>query len=141
MFAAGIGGGIVLTVLLDDDRDAPRSAAAEGGQRRPLLVVTLRRVGAATPIEGAISFVRVRGPSFMRHDGRFDNQDFEVSYRVPAAGTVTLTSFQRTCGGNCGFLDPPSERCTREIEVGDDEVVRASITVDFARGCTIAVDR
>ena len=139
VFALGAGAGALAVALAGDDSGGSAPAAAKPEPPRPRLVVTQRVVGQTYPIEGAISFLRLRGPGAMRYDARFSHQDFEVDYPVRIPGAFTLTSYQRTCGGNCAFLDRPSERCERTFRIAKGQVVRASITVDFARGCTIAI--
>jgi hypothetical protein len=54
-----------------------------------------------------------------------------------APGRYVVTSYQRPCDGNCGYLDPPTDRCTRTITLapGDD----VALTARFApgRGCRL----
>jgi hypothetical protein len=49
-----------------------------------------------------------------------------------APGRYVVTSYQRPCDGNCGYLDPPTDRCRQAVTLGaDDDVV---LTVEFAPG-------
>lgn len=53
-------------------------------------------------------------------------------------GRHRLVSYIRTCDGNCGFLDPPSKRCSRVVMLRNG--VTRSLTVRLLdRGCRIVV--
>ena len=54
-------------------------------------------------------------------------------------GSYRFVSFQRPCDGNCSVLDPPTDRCSREIVVVRDLPVRARITVRPGAGCTVTI--
>ena len=117
------------------------TAQASTGQasERPAghLVIKNIRVGDGIPIEGAITFVRVKRPS-----GRV-----VLTRRLPASDRLTLplrpgryrlVSWQRLCDGNCGTLDPPSHRCARSLTIRPAERLRATIRVNYAvAGCVI----
>ena len=63
--------------------------------------------------------------------------------RLPA-GVYRVSSWLRPCSGNCGLLDPPTDRCSRRIRLlpHKSESVRALITVRRpGRDCTIRVRR
>jgi hypothetical protein len=54
-----------------------------------------------------------------------------------AAGRYRLLSWQRTCDGNCGYLDPPSDQCSEGFEVRHDQGLAATVTVRYGSGCRI----
>jgi hypothetical protein len=105
------------------------------------LAIRKIRVGDAIPIEGAITFIRVKRPS-----GRV-----VLTRRLPASDRITLplrpgryrlVSWQRLCDGNCGTLDPPSHRCARPLTMMAGERLRATIRVNYAAaGCVIRLRR
>ena len=104
------------------------------------LAITKIRVGDAIPIEGAITFIRVKRPS-----GRV-----VLTRRLPASDRLTLplrpgryrlVSWQRLCDANCGTLDPPSDRCARSLTITAGERLRATIRVNYAVGCVIRLRR
>ena len=104
------------------------------------LAIRKIRVGDAIPIEGAITFIRVKRPS-----GRV-----VLTRRLPASDRLTLplrpgryrlVSWQRLCDGNCGTLDPPSDRCARSLTITAGERLRATIRVNYAVGCVIRLRR
>jgi hypothetical protein len=122
-------------------RPAVRSAA-HSAAARPAGHLAIRkiRVGDAIPIEGAITFIRVKRPS-----GRI-----VLTRRLPAsdrrtlplpAGRYRLVSWQRLCDANCGTLDPPSDRCARSLTITAGERLRATIRVNYAVGCVIRLRR
>src|SRR5262249_37373575 len=107
-----------------------RPTVHPAGSVRPAGHLAIRkvRVGDAIPIEGAITFVRVKRPS-----GRV-----VLTRRLPDSDRITLplrpgryrlVSWQRLCDGNCGTLDPPSHRCARSLRVRAGERLRATIRV------------
>jgi len=119
-----------------------QAGAAQAGVRPAgHLVIKKIRVGDAIPIEGAITFVRVKRPS-----GRA-----VLTRRLPASDRLTLplrpgryrlVSWQRLCDGNCGTLDPPSHRCARSLTIRPAERLRATIRVNYAAaGCVIRLRR
>jgi len=119
-----------------------RPAAHPAGPARPAghLAIKKIRVGDAIPIEGAITFIRVKRPS-----GRV-----VLTRRLPAsdrrtlplpAGRYRLVSWQRLCDGNCGTLDPPSDRCARSLTIRAGERLKATIRVNYAVGCVIRLRR
>ena len=57
-----------------------------------------------------------------------------------APGSYRLVSFQRPCSGNCGFLDPPTDTCSREMVVAPDRSVEATVTVRPGEGCSVEVE-
>jgi hypothetical protein len=49
-----------------------------------------------------------------------------------APGRYVVTSYQRPCDGNCGYLDPPTDRCRTTVTLAaDDDIV---LNVEFAPG-------
>ena len=118
-------------------RSAARLASAHPAGH---LAIRKIRVGDAIPIEGAITFIRVKRPS-----GRV-----VLTRRLPASDRLTLplrpgryrlVSWQRLCDGNCGTLDPPSDRCARSLTITAGERLRATIRVNYAVGCVIRLRR
>ena len=121
----------------------PVRSAVHPASARPAGHLAIRKilVGDAIPIEGAITFVRVKRPS-----GRV-----VLTRRLPAsdrltlplpAGRYRLVSWQRLCDGNCGTLDPPSHRCARWLTLRAGERLRATIRVNYAApGCVIRLRR
>jgi hypothetical protein len=61
-----------------------------------------------------------------------------VTVDLPA-GAYTLGSYARVCSGNCGNLEPPTDRCSTEAELKGDAASTASI-VARPGGCTIKLD-
>ena len=70
------------------------------------------------PVEGAYSYARVE------RDGKTVVQVRLSAALVPRAvirldsGSYRLVSFQRNCNGNCHFLGPPSDECSRRSRCG-----------------------
>jgi hypothetical protein len=108
---------------------------ARSGSAKLLVQQTIDRNGP-TPIEGAYSYVRIENSS----GGKVTEQ------RLPSDGTAsipldpgsyTLISYQRTCDGNCGNLDPASDTCSGGFTAAEDRSLSATITVTYGSGCKI----
>ena len=91
--------------------------------------------------EGSYSYIRVehtsgdklleeRLPEATGHSPTFVS---EAVLRVDP-GEYRFVSFQRTCDGNCGSLDPPSDECKQVVRV--DEPAELTVTVRPGEGCT-----
>ena len=86
-------------------------------------------------IEGQVSYLIVRD-----EDGRIVAERAFSGLRPNRAaidarlapGRYVVTSYQRPCDGNCGYLDPPTDRCRTTVTLAtDDDVI---LTVEFAPG-------
>jgi hypothetical protein len=100
--------------------------------------VIQRTSDAAVYVEGSISYVRVTEGSRTILDAEPQGVGQRRVLNVALdPGTYLLTSYQRPCGGNCGTLDPPTDRCSTEFRI---KGVGAQATVLIAlrpgEGCT-----
>ncbi len=89
-------------------------------------------------IEGSISFVRVRaadGEVVVRR--RTAKARFRMVRKLPP-GRYRVVSYQRPCDGNCGFLDPPTDRCARRVRVLSGGLTDVRVTLRPYRGCTMS---
>ena len=102
-----------------------------------LNVRQLRQPGPI-PVEGAYSYARVE------REGKTVVQVRLSGALVPRAGirldsgSYRLVSFQRNCNGNCHFLGPPSDECSRAFSVRARESVTATVRVTYGTGCRIS---
>ena len=91
-------------------------------------------------VEGSYSYVRVERDGTSVQEVRLSGE------RIPRAtihldpGTYRLVSFQRPCDGNCSRLDPPTDRCSHEIEAAAGGRVEATVRLTPGKGCTIEAD-
>jgi hypothetical protein len=122
---------VLLAAGCEGSEPAPRSAHSAQVQVRQ------EWVGGGLYVEGSYSYVRVE------RDGTAVTEVRLSKERVPRAtihlepGTYRLVSFQRPCDGNCSRLDPPSDRCSHEIEATADARVDATVRLSPGDGCTI----
>jgi D-alanyl-D-alanine dipeptidase len=89
-------------------------------------------------VEGSISFVRVRdssGDTVVRR--RTAAARFRMVRKLPP-GRYRVVSYQRPCDGNCGFLDPPADRCARRVRILSGGRTSVRVTVRPGRGCTMS---
>jgi hypothetical protein len=86
-------------------------------------------------IEGQISYLIVRdaaGESVVEHEFTGSNAANPVIDVHLPAGSYEVESYQRPCDGNCGYLDPPTDRCVDSVVLPPDGDV--FLTVEFAPG-------
>jgi hypothetical protein len=103
--------------------------------------VSLRLVpGSAVYIEGAIWRLRVR---------RFRSGEQVVDRRITKPGGVTLSlpagpyqllSSQFPCDGNCGNLDPETDRCAVPFVIARRRRIAAVVHLRPGAGCSVTVD-
>src|SRR4051812_19253483 len=89
-------------------------------------------------VEGSISYVRVRGIGrklvVAKRSGR---PSFRMQRRL-SPGRYRVISYQRPCDGNCGTLDPPTDRCAREIRVLSGGLTEVAVRVRPGRRCRMS---
>jgi hypothetical protein len=86
-------------------------------------------------IEGAIYYLRAA------RNGRAVTRTLRqpaTTLRL-AAGRYRLTSWARPCDGNCGYLDPPTDRCSAAVRVRANRTTRIRVTARAGSPCRIAV--
>ena len=89
-------------------------------------------------VEGSISYVRVRdasGDTVVRR--RTAAARFRMVRKLPP-GRYRVVSYQRPCDGNCGFLDPPVDRCSRRVRIRSGGLTSVRVTLRPGRGCTMS---
>ena len=96
-------------------------------------------MGGSLYIEGSYSYVRVEQDEKKVVQVRLKGRKLEATVRLEP-GSYRLVSFQRPCDGNCGYLDPPTDRCSREIEAKAGARVEATVRLTPGQGCTIDAD-
>ncbi len=89
--------------------------------------------------EGAVSYVRVRGiRGKLILAKRVNRTRFRMRRRL-ASGRYRVISYQRPCDGNCGFLDPPTDRCARQMRILSGGLTEVSVRVRPGRGCRMTL--
>jgi D-alanyl-D-alanine dipeptidase len=92
-------------------------------------------------IEGSIGFLQVRdarGALVIERRSSGSSVRFRVR-RALAPGRYRVTGFERPCSGNCMFLDPPTARCSRRVEILPRGGTGVRTTVRPGRGCRMRV--
>ena len=113
-------------------------AAATGPKPARLRVEQVLLPHTPLPVEGAYSYVRVErlsGRPVVQRRLSFGPRP--ATTLLLAAGRYRLRSWQRACDGNCGHLDPPSDRCARRFEVKPGQRVNATIRLRYGSACRI----
>ena len=89
-------------------------SVARGGKGEGTLNVRERfDAEGGIPTEGYIPFAVVRKAG----SGRVVLRAKPSFHRSLPAGRYRLSSYMRFCDGNCGFLDPPANKCVATIQV------------------------
>jgi hypothetical protein len=118
---------------------ATSEPAQEGGGPVDVRVRQVLDPSKGLYIEGSYSYVRVERP-----DGEEVLKERLEGERILlrlVPGEYRLISFQRPCDANCGFLDPPTDRCEGLIMVRRAaEPLNVVVTVSPGEGCTIETE-
>jgi zinc D-Ala-D-Ala dipeptidase len=89
-------------------------------------------------VEGSVSYVRVRGVrGKLVVAKRSRRPRFRMQRRL-APGRYTVINYQRPCAGNCGTLDPPSDRCARRVRILTAGLTEVAVRVRPGRRCTMS---
>jgi D-alanyl-D-alanine dipeptidase len=89
-------------------------------------------------VEGSISYVRVRGVrGKLVVAKRVNRPRFRMQRRL-APGRYKVISYQRPCDGNCGTLDPPTDRCARHVQVLSGGLTQVAVRVRPGRRCRMS---
>ena len=62
---------------------------------------------------------------------------FRMQRRL-APGRYRVISYQRPCDGNCGTLDPPTDRCARRVRILSGGLTEVAVRVRPGRGCRMS---
>ncbi len=89
--------------------------------------------------EGYVSYLVVRRAGSGKVALRQSKAGLLHSTSVLPRGAYRLRTYIRTCDGNCGLLDPPTNRCSAAFRLAAGRVVRAKVRRD-ATGCRVSVD-
>lgn len=89
-------------------------------------------------VEGSISYMRVRGVrGKLVVAKRVNRPRFRMQRRL-APGRYKVISYQRPCDGNCGTLDPPTDRCARHVHVLSGGLTEVAVRVRPGRRCRMS---
>ena len=91
-----------------------------------------------TYVEGSVSHVRVRGIRGALVVGRRVRKPRFRMQRSLLPGVYRLISYQRPCQGNCGTLDPPTDRCAGRVRILSGGLTDVAIRVRPGRSCTMS---
>jgi len=112
----------------------PSDAPPPGALVRVTVVVP---DGAGLYIEGAVRYLRITGPTL---DTRLRlNDGAPTAISVPGGQSYRLESWARPCGGNCGNLEPATDRCTGTFPFAGGHTTAIEITAPPGKACTLAV--
>jgi hypothetical protein len=91
-------------------------------------------------IEGQISYVLVKDRDgkvvVSRHFMTSKPGQPVIDVQLPP-GRYVVASYHRPCDGNCGYLDPPTDRCSTRITVAAGDDVELMVKFAPGRGCTL----
>jgi hypothetical protein len=111
------------------------AALTLGGASQPTrLVVAEQFVGPGRYIEGSLWHLRIahRGQALVDRYVRKTTLALTV-----APGAYVVTSYQRPCDGNCGYLDGPTDRCSATVTVPRARTLHVTVLNRTAATCSI----
>jgi zinc D-Ala-D-Ala dipeptidase len=89
-------------------------------------------------VEGAVSYVRVRGVrGKLVVAKRSRRPRFRMQRRL-APGPYMVINYQRPCAGTCRVLDPPTDRCARRVRILSGGLTEVAVRVRPSRRCTMS---
>ena len=115
----------------------PGGSAVRGPVAGEMRITEARVPGSPVPIEGEISYVRVRragGATIANTVLSYAGDPLRL--RV-GSGRYTVSIWHRTCDGNCGVLDPASDRCETVVAVRSNTKVLVEIQNSPGSPCRI----
>ena len=111
--------------LLTADPTSNRGAARQHAAREPDVESGRLRISqhqtSCCYIEGQVSHLIVRdgdGKEVVNRTFQTVDPASPVVDRELAPGRYEIESYQQPCNGNCGYLDPPTDRCVQSVAVG-----------------------
>jgi hypothetical protein len=133
---------VLLAALPGCAGDAPANPGPPPAIHGAQLVV--REARAVHPLyrEGSVGFLRIVDEhGIVLRKGRArtaaPGTTRRIFRRFLLPGTYTVVGYQRPCDGNCGYLDPPTERCRTTVEIRDGEAARLTLEVTPGAGCRV----
>ena len=103
-----------------------------------LRVREVRVTGTPVPIDGEVSYVRVRRVGGTVIADTMLPYGHAFRCRV-AAGRYAVAVWHRVCDANCGNLESVSDRCQSVVEVPENVTVRLTIRNRLGSPCRVVV--
>lgn len=115
--------------------DPTTTSTAPSDTHATLLVTTRIRPdkGGVIYIEGALPEVTLVDEQGGEHTAELRRGTFTFPDLEP--GTYSIEAALRPCDGNCGYLDPPVDRCTSSLDVTQD--MKANVTWRITHPCHV----
>jgi hypothetical protein len=128
----------VLLALLAGCSSLVTPVAAPPSAEPALVRVTVAPPDPDRPvyIEGALRYIRITGGATTIEKQLEPDSPMQV--RLPG-GDYRITSWARVCGGNCGNLGGPTDRCSASFSAAVGRPVDAQIDAPVGQECTIAI--
>jgi len=116
------------------------AGAAEASQEKPprLVIRTVISTNQAVYTEGAVAFVAV--DDLHGHTLAARRIDKRLALALHS-GRFRLRSWVRPCDGNCGYLDPPTDRCSHPFGLRRGDRLLATIRMQAGDPCRISLHR
>src|SRR5437867_3145659 len=118
------------------------SAGATGDGFFSFIRIAIPPTEGAYYYEGAYGYVRITTAAsdevFFKELTNYLLPMFSQDMDLPP-GAYLIESYVRPCDGNCGLLDPPTERCSTGFQIQTGKAATATITYKAGLGCSISV--
>jgi hypothetical protein len=114
-------------------------AGAAGPRTGELRIREQTEPGRGLYVEGSIQFVSVRRAHDLRLVVTRRFRAGRTSRLRLAPGRYRVASWTRVCGGNCGFLEPPTFKCAAGVRIRRG--ARVTVTVHDRVGARCRISR
>jgi hypothetical protein len=114
---------------------AVAASVASARSQNPSLKVT-QKFTSCCYVEGSIGYIQIENRAGRRIAQKTFRDAKELRFAL-MPGRYRMVSFQRPCDGNCGYLDPPTDRCSKFLWIRARTKVTATVLVSPGNGCRI----
>jgi hypothetical protein len=139
VFVVVIGGGLLVeSRIASDDESTAILDSAPPTYR--IDVRTIMEESDVIYVEGALGEVDVSSqdsPEEVIIDPYPEPVPWARSWTDLKAGSYLIEAALRPCGGNCGFLDPPTDSCQAQVALTQDTALE--VRFHYGQPCTISV--
>ena len=124
-----------------DEIEAPRTAAVQPSR---LVLHESRVTDGPVYIEGSVSFLGVEpagaGGEVEATETHAAGPGAVIFDELLGPGEYRVVSYQRPCDANCGYLDPPTDRCETTLDLRPGETRDLTILVRPGSRCRFTGD-
>jgi hypothetical protein len=133
----------VLAGCGEDEGPGADATTTDGPAAVDVLVTQTIDDTAGLYFEGSIPYIAVARPDgeeVLETKLDFEGDSVQTTISLEP-GEYRLTSWQRVCNANCGNLGPPTDRCSEDVLLTEQQPARVEIVLRPAEGCTLTLEQ